>query len=181
MVLRDHPLNFIEQTPPDSAVGHVRRIVDGVVDDEADFAYLVPARWRVRHSSGKELIVDGGSVWHRVQRSSEWTYESAAHGAGVHHTGYLRGMIFPALLPPLAHQASRVIREEVSGRNMRRLWVSFEEPVVGSIIVDLSYDRRLARIEGDEHGCKVEIELVVDYTSRPEPGLFRPTTPWSQE
>lgn len=174
-----HPLSIIEQTPPGGAVGYVKRTVNGIVDDEVDFAYLASERWRVRHLSERELIVDGSRFWRRAGSSSGWIFERVEHGSGVHHTGYLKGMIFPQLLPPIAHEASRVTKEENLGENSRRLWVSFEAPVPGSLVVDVSAERRLSRIVGNEKGSVVEIEIVADYSARPALMLFLPTTAWN--
>ena len=41
----------------------MRRLVDGVVTKEAEFVFLAPNRWRVRHATGRELISVGPDAW----------------------------------------------------------------------------------------------------------------------
>jgi hypothetical protein len=166
------PVDLLESDPPRSAVGRVRRLVDGMVTDEADFAYLHPARWRVRHASGREVVSDGPDLWERETAAAEWAHDRAEHGDDVHHTGFLRAMLFPSMLPALTDRASRVTADETLPDGGRRLTVTYHEPVPGTMLVEVTPEGRLRRIEGRDDGRRSVVELTADYAAIPGPEAF---------
>jgi len=145
-----------------------------MVTDEAEFAYLHPARWRVRHAAGRELVSDGPDFWERETAEAEWSHLSAEHGDDVHHTGYLRAMLFPSTLPALTDRASRVAAEEPLPEGGRRLTVTYREPVPGTMLVEVTPEGRLRRIEGGDDGRVSVIELTADYATVPDAAVFEP-------
>jgi len=172
------PLGHLVADPPITAVGCVRRLVDGRAIDEAEFAYLAPDRWRVRHASGREIVSVGPDVWERPDPRAPWTHDRAEGAATVHHTGYLRSILLPRLHPPLSDDRSRVVSEEAMPDGVRRIHVAHVEPESGTMILDVDGDGRLRRIAGRAHDGDHAIELSADYVSQPHPDVFDPSTPW---
>jgi hypothetical protein len=171
------PLEYLTVEPPASAIGQVWHRVDGVVTDHVEFAFVAPDSWRVLHASGEEIISVGADYWRRDSRSEAWRHDRDPHGVGVHHTGYLRGMLFPELLPGLSHRRSRVAEQETAADGSRRLLVRHEEPVPGTMMVVVTAVGRLRRIAGTEADRTIEIELDADFGRAIDPALFDPTSP----
>jgi hypothetical protein len=67
----------------------VRRMLDGVVQDEAAFLFSEPARWRVRHRNGEEIVVRQEDWWTRSAESVARIHDRSEPGTTPHHNGYL--------------------------------------------------------------------------------------------
>jgi hypothetical protein len=171
-------LSYLASEPPAGATGHVRRLVGGVITDEVEFAYLAPEQWRVRHASGREILSVAADVWERPHAGAPWRHDRAEHASAVHHTGYLRGMLFPRLLTSLTDPGSRIAENALAATGSRRLRVDHVEPVNGSMTIDVTPAGRLRRIAGSEDGRVVEIELSADFDRPPPAHVFDPTTRW---
>lgn len=170
----DLSLDDLRRLHPHAASGRVRRLRDGVVEDEAEFAYLGPARWRVRHRSGEEIVVDGEDWWTRGAETAPWHHDRADPGETVYHNGHLRAMLFPALLPAVADARSVITRQEPLADGGRRLLISHREPVEGVVTADVSPDGHLVRFEGREDDAVVVLELHVDSWEPPSAEVFDP-------
>jgi len=167
----------LRQVAPGAAGGRVRRMLDGVVQDAAIFLYRAPARWRVRHQGGKELVVHGPDWWERESAAAAWRHDRAESGATVHHNGDLQGMLFPARLPAIGDVGSVVTAQQVLDNGDRRLTIRYREPVEGTATADVSPDGHLVRLEGWDDGAVV-IELRVDSWEPPPSELFDPDVEW---
>lgn len=174
----DISLDELRRLHPHAATGRVRRLRDGLVEDEAEFAYLGPARWRVRHRSGEEIVVDGEDWWTRGAQTAPWLHDRADPGETPHHSGDLQAMLFPGRLPAVYDSRSVVTSQEPLGDGGRRLVVHHREPVDGETTLDVSPDGHLMRLEGREGGVVV-IELDVDSWEPPAAELFDPQAPWA--
>lgn len=161
-----------------SAQGRVHHRIDGRTKDAADFAFLAPDSWRVRHLSGAEIITMGSACWRRTGPAGPWTFDRALGGAGVHHTGYLRAILFPDRLTPLADPASKVGVLERSSDGSLRVRVEHVEPASGTMTVDVAPDGRVRRLAGGQDGHTIEIELDADFEHAPPPEVFDPATAW---
>lgn len=174
----DISLDELRRLHPHAASGRVRRLRDGVVEDEAAFAYLGPARWRVRHASGEEIVVDAEKWSTRTEPSAPWHHDRADPGETVHHNGHLQAMLFPGLLPAVSGRRSVITSQEPLGDGGRRLVISYREPVDGVMTVDVDPDGHLTRLEGGDDGVVV-LELDVDSWEPPEPDVFDPRVEWT--
>ena len=174
----DVTLADLRQLHPAGAVGLVRRSRDGVVEDVAAFAYREPARWRVRHLSGQEIVVRGEQWWTRGSGDvGGWSHGITDPGTEVHHNGYLQAMLFPARLPAISDAASVVTSREALANGDRRLVIAYRDPVEGTMSADVSPDGHLVRLEGEEDGVVV-LELRVDSWEPPREDLFDPDVEW---
>jgi hypothetical protein len=174
----DISLDGLRRLHPTAATGGVRRLRDGVVEDEAVFAYRGPARWRVRHRSGEEIVVDGEDWWTRAGEAAPWHHDRADPGETVHHNGDLQAMLFPGRLPAVADAGSVITSQEPRADGGRRLAIGHREPVEGVVTADVSPDGHLVRLEAREGGVVV-IELTVDSWEPPAAELFDPRTDWT--
>lgn len=171
-------LDDLVRLRPGTASGVVRRLLDGVVQDEAAFVFSAPAHWRVRHRSGEEIVVRDGTWWTRSGRTGPWSHEEAEPGTTPHHNGYLQAMLFPSLLPAVSDDRSVITRQELRADGSRRLTVRHREPVDGELTADVSPDGRLTRLESRDDGVVV-IELDVDSWAPVRPELFDPDAEWT--
>lgn len=167
----------LRQVAPGAASGRFRRTLGGVVQDDAVFLFLAPARWRVRHKSGHEIVVHGPGWWERESAAAGWRHDRVESGTTVHHNGDLQGMLFPARLPAIGDVRSVVTAQQVLDNGVRRLTIRYREPVEGTATADVSPDRHLVRLEGWDDGAVV-LELRVDSWEPPPSELFDPDVEW---
>jgi hypothetical protein len=174
-------LDDLRTLRPGAAAGTVRRLLDGVVLDEAAFLFSAPALWRVRHRNGEEIVVRDEDWWSRSGRAAAWSHDRAEPGTTPHHHGYLHAMLFPALLPAIGDDGSAITRQETRPDGSRRLTISHREPVAGVVTADVSPEGHLTRIEGRENGReggRAVIELSVDSWEPVRAELFDPDAVW---
>jgi hypothetical protein len=166
----------LRQAAPGAASGRLRRVLDGELQDVAVFLHLAPARWRVRHQDGKEIVVDGPDWWERESAAAAWRHDRAESGTTVHHNGALQAMLFPARLPAISDVRSAVTAQHDLDNGDRRLTIRYHEPVEGTATADVSPDGHLVRLESWEDGAV--IELRVDSWEPPRSELFDPDVEW---
>jgi hypothetical protein len=171
-------LAALRQVAADAASGRLRRTRNGVLQDAAAFLYLGPARWRVRHQSGQEIVVRGPEWWQRETAAEAWRHGRAEDGVPVHHHGDLQGMLFPARLPAIGNARSVVTDQRILDNGNRRLTIAYREPVEGTTTADVSPDGHLVRLEGGDDGVVV-LELRIDSWEPPRPDLFDPDVGWN--
>ena len=162
---------------PRAATGQVRRLLDGVVQDEAAFLFSEPACWRVRHRSGEEIVVRNEDWWTRSSEMAAWIHGRAEPGTAAHHSGYLQAMLVPGLLPAISDDRSVITLQEPRPDGSRRLAIKHREPVDGVVTADVSPDGYLTRLEGRDEGVAV-IELRVVSVQPPRSDLFDPDVEW---
>jgi hypothetical protein len=148
------------------------------VQDAAVFVHLGPARWRVRHRDGREIVVHGPDGWERESTSVAWRHHRAESGATVHHDGDLQAMLFPARLPAIADVRSVVTAQDVLANGDHRLTIRYREPVEGTATADVSPHGHLVRLEGWDDGVVV-LELRVDSWEPPPVELFDRHVEWA--
>jgi len=170
-------LHELRNLRPGAASGAVRRLLDGVVQDEAAFLFAAPARWRVRHRNGEEIVVRDEDWWTRSGPMATWSHDRAEPGATPHHNGYLQAMLFPVRLPAISDDRSVITLQEPRADGSRRLTISHGEPGDGVVTADVSPDGHLTRLEGRDDGVAV-IELRVDSWEAPPSELFDPGVAW---
>src|SRR4051794_28228547 len=174
----DRIVERLTRWTPRAAEGWARRVENDVVHDVAAFVFLDPSRWRVRHRDGDELITDRGRWWRRSSRAESWDYQEDRAAEDIHHSGWLRSLLFPRLLPAVSDPASQVLGRERLPDGTTRLRLAHVEPVPGVVLLDVSAAGYVARLAGRDGEVSIVLEMVADLDAQPDPVVFDPGRPW---
>jgi len=166
---------------PEAAVGTARRLTDGREADAAAFLFLGPARWRVRHRTGEEIVVVGDTSWTRAGPGADWERQASDDGSEPHHNGYLKALLFPHLLPAVSDPGSVVVAEEWADDGSARLTVRYEFPEPGSMVLDVAPAGFVSRIEGTDGDSTVVLLMDARLDPVPDSRLFDPAVAWDPD
>ncbi len=172
-------LRAITSSRPRSAVGTARRLLDGTEIDSAVFAYRAPGSWRVRHDDGRQIVARDGLFWDRPHDAAPWERHDPLPGVtGVHHSGFLVGMLLPGRFGALTDPGAAVDTQEVLRDGTVHLVARSGPPDPVAFELWWHPSGYLSRFRFADHGAVHTYEMGADIGTAIDPAVFTPELLW---
>ncbi|WP_448060819.1 hypothetical protein [Cellulomonas hominis] len=169
----------ITSSRPGTATGVARRLRDGTEIDRAVFAYSAPGSWRVRHDDGRQIVAQGGLFWDRSHDGGAWERHDPLPGVtGVHHNGFLVGMLLPGRFGVLTDAGTTVGSQEFLRDGTVHLTGRSGPPDPVTLELWWHPDRYLSRFRFDDHGVVHTYEMAAEIGAAIEAAVFTPEHLW---